>query len=44
MTLEDRTYANGQTVRVATECPLCEESIDKQQSLASHLAYSCPEN
>jgi hypothetical protein len=44
MTLERTTYANGQTVPTATACPLCEEPIGKQQSLATHLAHSCPEN
>jgi hypothetical protein len=44
MTLEERTHSNGQRVRKATACPLCEEPIGKQQSLATHLAYSCPEN
>jgi len=43
MTLERRTYANGQTVPTAVECPFCEEPIAEQQSLATHLSHSCPE-
>lgn len=44
MTIETERYDSGATVTRMTECPLCGAELKRQQGLARHLRYNCPEN